>query len=341
MIFVDSRQLARVALTATVFLLSAGGMAQTGASNPATARPPSRPANPPADPAANAPANSADDQSTTFKVNVKLVNVFATVVDEHGAPVAGLKKDDFTLWEDDHPQKIAFFGKESALPLSIVMAIDASLSTRKDLKLEAESARRFVHAILRPVDAVTLYQFSDAVDEMVTFTPDLRRIDQAIDRIHVGSATALYDTLYLGAHALGNRQGRKVMVVITDGGDTVSKTSYAEALRAAQESEAIVYSIIVVPIEADAGRDIGGEHALIQISSDTGGKHYYASSTTQLDAAFRQISDELRTQYLLAYYPSQRLSDSQFRRIAIRVNGPAAEGLAVRHRTGYYTMKSD
>ena len=332
MIFVDPRQIARLALTAIVFLFSLTGLAQNGDSNPATARPPS---------STRPPNANEDDQSTTFKVNVKLVNVFATVVDEHGSPVAGLKKEDFTLWEDKRPQKIAFFGKESALPLSIVMAIDASLSTRKDLKLETESARRFVHAILRPVDALTLYQFSDAVDEMVTFTPDLRRIDQAIDRIHVGSATALYDTLYLGARALGNRQGRKVMVVITDGGDTSSKTSYAEALRAAQESEAIVYSIIVVPIEADAGRDIGGEHALIQIASDTGGKHYYASSIAQLDAAFRQIGDELRTQYLLAYYPSQRLSDSQFRRIEIRVNGHDGASLALRHRTGYYTMKSD
>ena len=168
MIFVDPRQIARLALTAVVFLFGLTGLAQNGDSNPATARPPS---------STRPPNANEDDQSTTFKVNVKLVNVFATVVDEHGSPVAGLKKEDFTLWEDKRPQKIAFFGKESALPLSIVMAIDASLSTRKDLKLETESARRFVHAILRPVDALTLYQFSDAVDEMVTFTPDLRRID--------------------------------------------------------------------------------------------------------------------------------------------------------------------
>jgi Ca-activated chloride channel family protein len=132
-----------------------------------------------------------------------------------------------------------------------------------------------------------------------------------------------------------------VLVLITDGGDTVSKMNYQQALRAAEEAECIVYSIIVVPIESSAGRETGGEHALIQLSEDTGGKYYYATSVSQLDEAFRQISDELRTQYLLAYYPSQRLSNSQFRSIQVNVTGPAdAASLHVRHRAGYYTSKS-
>src|SRR2546426_7921071 len=284
---------------------------------------------------------NAQESDTTFKVNVKLVNVFVTVTDEHGAPVASLKKDNFALREDGKEQKIAVFDKESALPLSIVLALDTSLSTRKDLPLELTSARRFAHAILRPIDALSLYQFSEIVNEVVPFTPDLKRIDHGIDRIRPGSATALYDALYLGALALEPRQGRKVMVVITDGGDTVSKIDYKEAVRAAQEAEAIVYSIIVVPIEASAGRDTGGEHALIQLSADTGGKYFYASSLPQLDDAFRQISDELRTQYLLAYYPSQRLSDSEFRRIQVRITGaPATSAFQVRHRAGYFTSKS-
>lgn len=282
-----------------------------------------------------------DQSGPTFRVNVKLVNVFATVVDESGAPVGGLNKQDFQVFEDGKPQKIAVFDRESGLPLSIVMEIDTSLSTHKDLRLELESARRFAHTILRPVDGLALFQFSEIVDELVPFTSSLKRIDNGIDRIHPGAATALYDALYLGARALGRRQGRKVLVVITDGGDTVSTTDYAQALRAAQEAEAIVYSIIVVPIEADAGRDIGGEHALIQISHDTGGKYYYAAGINQLDEAFRKISDELRTQYLLAYYPSQRISDSDFRRINIAVKSPPGKDFTVRARTGYYTTKED
>jgi Ca-activated chloride channel homolog len=286
-------------------------------------------------------ASAAQDSDTTLKVDVKLVNVFVTVTDERGAPIAGLTKENFDLMEDDKAQKIALFDKESALPLNIVMAIDTSLSTRKDLPLELASARRFAHAILRPVDVLSLYQFSETVSELTPFTPDLRVIDRAIDHIRLGSATALYDALFLGSEALEPRQGRKVMVVITDGGDTMSKVNYQEAVRAAETAEAILYSIIVVPIEASAGRDTGGEHALIQLSADTGGKYFYASSLAQLDEAFRQISDELRTQYLLAYYPSQRLSDSDFRRIQVKVKGiPSDADFKVRHRTGYYTSKS-
>jgi Ca-activated chloride channel homolog len=285
-------------------------------------------------------AACAQEPSTTLKVDVKLVNVFVTVTDEHGRPVGTLKKDNFIIQEDGRDQKISVFQKESALPLSIVLAIDTSLSTRRDLQLEIQSARRFAAAILRPVDALSVYEFSEVVSEIVPFTSDMKRIDHGIDHPRLGAATALYDALYLASQALESRQGRKVMVVITDGGDTVSKTDYKEALRSAQEAEAIVYSIIVVPVESSAGRDTGGEHALIQLSSDTGGKYFYASSLSQLDEAFHQISDELRTQYLLAYYPSEKFADSDFRRIQVNIAGlPQSANYGVRHRTGYYSWK--
>lgn len=279
---------------------------------------------------------------TTLKVDVKLVNVFVTVTDAHGSPIGGLTRENFTLKEDDIEQKIAIFDKESALPLSIALALDTSLSTRRDLPLEQASAKRFAHAIIRPVDALSVYGFNEVVHQAVSFTPELKRIDEGIDHIRVGAATALYDAVYLVSRALDHRQGRKVIVLITDGGDTISKVTYKEAVRAAEEAEAIVYSIIVVPIENSAGRETGGEHALIQLSEDTGGKYYYATSTQQLDEAFRKISDELRTQYLLAYYPSQRTSFSQFRRIHVSLSGvPDASDYRVRHRAGYYTVKSD
>lgn len=309
-----------------------------------TSQPPAQVAHPPD--SQNQRSSDSDEQSApTFKVNVKLVNVFATVTNTEGQPVSSLKQDDFQIFEDGYPQQIAVFHRESELPLSIVVAIDTSLSTRGDQRLELESARRFAHTILRPIDGLALFQFSEIVDQLTPFTADMKTIDKAINRVHSGAATALYDTLYLGSDALLPRRGRKVMVVITDGGDTVSKTSYQEAIREAQEAEVILYSIIIVPIENSAGRDIGGEHALIQLSRDTGGKYFYASGLEQLDAAFRQISDELRTQYLIAYYPSRRVADSDFRRIEIKIN-PATKDysdpsqLVVRHRTGYYTMPS-
>lgn len=284
--------------------------------------------------------SAAQEPETTLKVDVKLVNVFVTVTDPHGAPVGSLQKENFVLKEDGKEQKISIFSRESELPLSIVLAIDTSLSTKKDLPLEQAAARKFAHTILRKQDGLALYKFSEEVSEVVPFTSDLSRIDSGIDRLRAGSATALFDVIFLGSEALGKRQGRKVMVAVTDGGDTISQVNYKQALRAAQEAEAIIYSIIIVPIEASAGRDTGGEHTLMQFSDDTGGKYYYASSLTQLDEAFRKINDELRTQYLLAYYPSQRYSESDYRRVQVDlVNPPAGGPYQARHRAGYYTTR--
>lgn len=281
-------------------------------------------------------------EPSTLKVDVKLVNVYVTVTDIHGGPVAGLKKENFTVREDGHEQTISVFDKESAVPLSIALAIDTSLSTRHDLPLEQASAKRFARVIMRPVDALSVFGFSETVLQSTSYTSDLKRIDDGIDHIRLGAATALFDAVYLASRSLDRRQGRKVLVLITDGGDTVSKVDYKEAVRAAEEAECTVYSIIVVPIESSAGRETGGEHALIQLSEDTGGKYYYATSMAQLDDAFRQISDELRTQYLLAYYASERTSNSQFRRIQVNVSGPLdSANYRVRHRSGYYTIKSD
>jgi Ca-activated chloride channel family protein len=290
---------------------------------------------------AQEPAPEPQQDVPTFKVDVKLVNVFTTVIDENGAPVGILERDNFQVFEDGEPQAIAVYDRESELPLSIVMAIDASLSARPELKLELESARRFVKNILRPVDALSLYQFTEHVVELVPFTADLKKINKGIDRVRVGAATALYDAIYLGAESLQGRRDRKVMVLITDGGDTVSRSSYQEAVRAAQEAEAIVYSVIIVPIESSPGRNTGGENALIQLARDTGGKPYYAKSIRELDAAFQQISHELRTQYLIGYYPKQRLARGSFRRIEIRLKPSSAiadiSRFIPRHRSGYFT----
>ena len=280
----------------------------------------------------------ASRQAPTFKVDVRLVSVFVTVTNAAGEPVNNLGKNDFKLYEDGNPESIAVFDRESELPLSIVLQVDTSLSTRKDLKLELASAREFVRGTIRPVDAVSLYQFSEVVDELTPFTHDLKQLDRGIDAVQLGGGTAMYDAVYLGSRALLDRHGRKVMVIITDGGDTVSKISYADALRAAQEAEAIVYPIIVVPVASDAGRDTGGEHALIQLARDTGGKYFYADSARGLQQAFNNIRNELRTQYLLGYYPSRKLADSDFRRIEVQVNGEGE--LHPRYRAGYYTTKA-
>lgn len=285
------------------------------------------------------PGSGQQKNEPTFRVNVRLVNVFTTVTDSHGAPVANLTKDDFHLLEDGIPQEIRIFEKESAMPLSIALAIDTSESTRREVALEMSSARKFVHSILRPVDHLSLFQISEDIDQLTRFSSNMKEIERGIDHLTAGAGTSLYDAIFLCSDALLDREGRKVLVLITDGGDTTSKTDYNNALRRAQQAEAIVYSIIVVPVQADAGRNIGGEHALIQISKDTGGKYYYAESGEQLDAAFRKISDELRTQYLLAFYPNRKVSDSPFRRIQVELlkKDEAGQPYQVRHRAGYFT----
>ncbi len=278
-------------------------------------------------------------QEPTFRVNVRLVNVFATVTDGRGAPVAGLTKDDFRVFEDGVPQNISVFDQESELPLSIALAVDTSASTQRDFKLEVSSAKKFASSIMRPVDQLSVFQITENVDQLTGFISSLKKIDEGIDSLRVGAGTSLYDAIFLCSEALIGREGRRVLVLITDGGDTTSSADYQRALRRAQQAEAIVYSIIVVPVASESGRNIGGEHALIQISKDTGGKYYYAEGIDRLDEAFRQISIELRTQYLLAYYSNRQTAAAPFRTLEVQVNHQDSEGkqYEVRHRAGYYT----
>lgn len=270
-----------------------------------------------------------------IKVDVRLVNVFVNVTDANGSPVGGLTKDDFTIAEDGHPQKIAVFERESAMPLSIVLAIDTSGSVAKDLSIEKHAAHTFVHSLLRPVDRLDLIDFSSDVREVVPFTNNLKRIDYGIENLITGPATALYSAVYLASQSLAPQRGRKVLILISDGGNTVNGTDYADALEQAVRSETMVYSIIDVPIAADAGRDTGGEHAMITLSQETGGKYYYADAE-HLGEAFQKVSEDLRTQYLLAYYPFHRIADSDFRRIDVTLQQPPNAHYTLRHRTGYY-----
>ncbi len=286
--------------------------------------------------AQNATPASGDSPYPAIRVDVRLVNVFVNVTDGKGAPVANLTRDQFLLSEDGQPQKIALFERQSQLPLNIVLAIDTSGSVRKDLSLEQEAARRFVHALLRPVDQLDLMAFSDHVSEVVPFTNGLARIDRGLDKLRPGAATALYSCVYLAAQNLEPRSGRKVIVLISDGENTVKGTSFDQAIEAAVRGEAMVYAIIDVPIAASAGRDLEGEHAMVTLSEETGGKFYYADSSS-LQQSFERVSEDLRTQYLLGYYPSSRSTSGDFRTISVKLRGqPAGTDYVVHNRTGYY-----
>ncbi len=191
---------------------------------------------------------------------------------------------------------------------------------------------------------MSLLQFATEVRELTPFTNKLSRIDRGLGQLRGDSATALYDAICVGSERLGGLDGkenrRRVLVVVSDGDDTASRATYAQALEQALRNEAMIYSIIDVPIEASAGRDLGGEHALITLAEQTGGKSFYVSDGG-LDKAFARVSEDLRTQYLLGYYPKNQEPGRAFHRVRVTIPRAAAEACNIRHRAGYYADLPD
>lgn len=326
-------------------LLLQGGVSPCGAQAPIERKPPPPPvgaqAPQDADAVQSTPAGKAQQSEfPTIKVETRLVNVALNVLDAKGSPVGGLDRGDFEILEDGKPQKIAIFEKETTTPLSIVLAIDTSDSVWTNERLEKSAAKHFVDSLLRDQDELDLMEFSEVVRELVPFTNQKKRIETGIGEMQMGGATALYDAVYLASQRLTETSAangrRRVVVLITDGGDTVKGSKYTQAMEQAQRAGAMVYALIIVPIYADAGRDIAGEHALIQMATDTGGKYYYVVDPKDLEPALRHVSDDLRTQYLLGYYAPKRGADNSYRTIKVRMTDAALQSYDLRYRTGYY-----
>jgi Ca-activated chloride channel family protein len=220
--------------------------------------------------------------------------------------------------------------------LNLTLAIDTSSSVRKDMAEEADAARRFAHALLRSQDQMSLLQFATEVRELTPFTNKVSQIDHGLSELRGDWATALYDAICMASARLGGNPGRRVLVLISDGDDTASNATYAQAVEQALRNEVMIYSLIDVPIEASAGRDLGGEHTLITLAEQTGGKSFYVSDGG-LDKAFARVSDDLRTQYLLGYYPHNQEPGRTFHRIQVTIPRAAPQSFNIRHRTGYYT----
>ncbi|MEO6964874.1 MAG: VWA domain-containing protein, partial [Acidobacteriaceae bacterium] len=233
--------------------------------------------------------------------------------DGKGRPVAGLVRDDFVLSEDGRPESIRLFQANPTQPLSIVLAIDTSVSVRRDLPVARQAAYDFAHSLLRPGDRgdrMELIGFAGDVTEVVPFTGSLHRIDRGLRALVGDGPTALYAAIARAAKDLDPLPGRKVIVVISDGSNSMAGTDYEQARTAALRAQASLESIILVPIDASAGRDLGGEHALIQLSQDTGGQFFYADAAGQLQDAMAHLSLALRSEYLLGYYPASTRAGS-------------------------------
>ena len=181
------------------------------------------------------------------------------------------------------------FEHHTALPLSVSLLIDTSGSTSKDLRYETTSLEKFLRALLRegnPDDAVALYAFNDEVTRLNSFTRREQRLIDSLKELRARAGTSLYDAVHLASRDLTGRDGRHVIVAVTDGGDTTSVKKYADAFESAQNVDAIIYPVLVIPITNDAGRNLGGERALDTLASGTGGRVFQPMGASELDEAF-------------------------------------------------------
>jgi Ca-activated chloride channel family protein len=285
-----------------------------------------------------APMQTPATQQPVFSADVRLVRVLATVRNPQGQLVGALTRDDFTVFDSGLRQEVAVFERQTAQPLSVTLLVDTSLSTAKDLRYETDSVSRFLRAVYAEGDlrdAVSIYSFNYDVTLLAGFTRSRQRLDDAMKWLQPHSGTSLYDAIYLACQNLEIREGRRVLIVVTDGGDTTSAKRFHDALQAAQRTDAVLYAILVMPITNEAGRNVGGENALSALASGTAGRVFSPPAMGPgVDAAFTDILEELRTQYFLGYYPrAVPPSASGFHRLEVKVRNP---GLQVNARSGYY-----
>jgi Ca-activated chloride channel homolog len=267
-------------------------------------------------------------------VDVNLVGILATVTTPEGALVSDLKQEDFQIYENGQLQDIVLFSKEADQPLRLSLLFDSSVSIATELKTQQEAAIEFLRSILRPSDHVSIFKVSEEVEELVRFGNQVEKLSRAIRSIKPQGGTSLYDAVFLASENLTRVRGRKVILIISDGTDTTSHKQLKDCLKIAQNSEAVVYALVVQPIKSEPGRNLAGEHAMIFLTEKTGGKFYKISTPDSLRSSFTAISDELRTQYYLGYYPKKKTGGDEFHRIEIRVSNPAYK---IRAREGYYT----
>jgi Ca-activated chloride channel family protein len=282
-----------------------------------------------------------------IKTEVNLVSVIASVLDKDGRPVPDLPKEAFEVYEEGVKQQVEVFEAETQQPLDLALLIDSSLSTLKELAFEREAAARFIREIVRPGDRLAVFEVSDVVSQLSEFSSNVTRLEESVRRIEGGGGAPLYDAIVLGSQALEKRPPgrRRVLVLVTDGGETTSRAKFDDARRAALAAGTMLYTILINPVKTEGGRNTAGEHALVTITEVTGGSMYFPADVAALNDIFDLMDRELRTQYRLGYYPTPRppqTAAAAFRRIEVKVissspAAPATDGFAIHHRKGYFT----
>jgi VWFA-related protein len=288
-------------------------------------------------------------QEPTISVKVNVVNTLATVRDKHGQIIPNLTRDDFTLEEDGRPQAIRYFSRETDLPLTLGLLVDTSLSQRFVLEQERTASYTFLDEMLRQeMDQAFVIHFDYDIELLQDLTASRRKLGDALGLLQIprggsGGSTTLYDAVYLGSNDLMKKQeGRKALIILSDGVDTRSKIGLAEAIESAQRSDTVVYSILFYDEFAysGAGRLGGGwdwtgqtgKKVLEKLSRETGGRMFEVSKKESIDKVYSQIEDELRSQYSIGYSP-EKDAHPGYRKIRIVTK---QKGLIVQARTGYY-----
>jgi len=288
-------------------------------------------------------------QGPALKRTVNLVNLFATVRDKNKRIVGDLKQEDFKVFEDTGEQKLAFFAKEVTLPITLGILIDTSGSEQNRLGAEQEAASRFVERVMKKGDEAMVISFDLDVDLLADFTDDRAQIERAINKARIGAVsggvvtpgtipsngggTHFYDAVYLACNEkLVTEAGRKALVIITDAQDEGSKLRLEEAIESAQRTDTVVHVLLV----HDPGYSWRPDVAR-KLSDETGGRMIEVSSEKRLNEAFDQISEELRSQYTLGYYPTNTSKDGRFRRVRVETSNKDYKILT---RKGYYAPKN-
>jgi Ca-activated chloride channel homolog len=283
------------------------------------------------------PQQDKQRQKGTIRVQTDLVNILASVTDAKGEPVIGLGQNAFQVFEEGVEQKIVSFEPQTNRPLDLALMVDTSGSAVIELKIERDAALHFVDEVVRPGDRLAVFSFTSDVIQLCSFSDDTRLLEAAVRRVDPGAdmGTSLYDAVVLGSQSV-RREGadrRRAVVIITDAGETTSVSKFEDARRAAIASGTLLYTVVMRPMKSDGGWNTAGEHAIETITDSTGGAMYYPTDVNELTGIFDRINRELRTQYLLGYYPNPTPPPGASRHVLVKVN----TGDNVRSRTEYMT----
>ncbi len=275
-------------------------------------------------------------QRSTIRHQVNLVTVLVSVLDEHNRPAPDLPREAFQLFDEDNEQKIDIFEPETSQPLDLVLMIDASMSAHKEIVFEREAAAHFIRQVIRPGDRLSVFSFDEDVTQRATYSDNVAVLQEAVRKIPDGAGTSIYDAVLLGSRSLSNRGSdrRRVIVLVTDAGETTSRADFEAARKEAVRANVLLYTIVIRPVRNENGRNTAGEHALETMTDTTGGAMFYPDSTQELTGIFDRIDRELRTQYRLAYYPNPHGPANTYRSIEVKVT---TGNYQVRHRKSYLT----